>query len=575
MDDLSPDVAAPVVDDTEAAQQAREDAQAGRRMTIGALIISLFLFLGKIAGYAKNSLISGWFTGERAAQADAYYNVYNVIVYGMYTNMEKVLRPAYMPQFVREMKTDGEAPAWRLLSVITNLEFLFLLVLTGVIEIFAPQIVGALWQQLSADPANFALAVKLTRVMAPAIILLSLSLMPELTLHAYKRFSLAAVGEFAFRIMLVVAMAAGIMYLWSPDNPNAIMATALAAILGGLARLVTMLPGLGARLRNYRLLLNPKQNAGAMVVFGLMPPVLVGIIATFLRQTADSIYSDRLGAGMYTYLNFGRQMGDSALQIIPLAVSFVVYPFLSEWAARGEKDKITEALVSMTRIMSFIFVPLSIGMMALSKPIITIMFEHGKMTAEGSALSAVALLCYAPGIIFTALESSINKWYFALQDTKTPNYWGAIMAGVHVAIGYVGVMVLWRNGHIGDAAALAFVALALTISKSAKVILLYALLRKRLGFIDKQKVLAFVGKLALATAVMSLVIYFIGNGLQAPLAAWQPPFMAKKMRMLALFGAIGVGGGVTFLAVAAWMKIEELAMIWGYVREKVQRRLAR
>lgn len=574
MDDYSTDLPQPTSDDSEA-ELAREDAQAGKRMTIGALTISFFLFLGKIAGYLKNSLISGWFTGDRAAQADAYYNVYNVIVYGMYTNMEKVLRPAYMPQFVREMKAEGDGPAWRLLSVITNLEFLFLLVLTAVIEVFAPQIVSGLWPQLSSDPNNFALAVKLARVMSPAIILMSLSLMPELTLHAYKRFTLAATGEFAFRIMLVVAMAAGIMYLWSPENPNAIMATALAAILGGATRLFTMMPGLGARLRHYRLLLNPRENAGAMVVFGLIPPVLVGIIATFLRQTADSMYTDRLGPGMYTYLNFGRQMGDSALQIIPLAVSFVVYPFLSEWAARDDKTRITEALVAMTRIMSFIFVPMSVGMMALSRPIITIMFEHGKMTSQGAALSALALFCYAPGIIFTALESSINKWYFALQDTRTPNYWGALMAGLHVVIGYVGVMVLWRNGHIGDAGALAAVALALTVSKSAKVIILYGLLRPRLAHIDSREVLSFVAKLALATALMALVIYVIGNSLQAPLAGWNPPFAAKKLRSLALFAAVGIGGGGVFLLTAALARIEELGMIWGYVSQKVRKRLAR
>jgi putative peptidoglycan lipid II flippase len=575
MDDLTTDLPPDPAADAAEATLVAEDAQAAQRMTFGALIISFFLLLGKVAGYAKNMLISGWFTGPRAAQADAYYNVYNVIVYGMYTNMEKVLRPAYMPQFVRERKSEGEPEAWRLLSVIANLEFLLLVVLTGLVEVFAPQIVRSLWKQLAADPGSFALTVKLMRVMAPALIPLGMSLMPELTLHAHKRFALAALGEFAFRVMLVAAMAVGLMTLWRPGTPDALMATALAAILGSLTRLCTMLPGLRKELSYYRLLLDPRRLQGAMVVLGLIPPVLVGIIATFLRQAADSVYSDRLGTGMYTYLNFGRQMGDSALQIIPLAVSFVVYPFLSEWAVRGEKDKLTEALVGMTRVMTFMFVPLSVGMMALSRPIITIMFEHGQMTSEGAALSAVALFCYAPGIIFTALESSINKWYFALQDTKTPNYWGAVMAGLHVAIGFVGVMVLWPRGIVGEAGALAFVALALTISKSAKVILLYALLRPRLGFIDRRRVLAFAAKLALATAIMALVIHFIGAALQAPLDQWQPPFMAKKLRMLALFGAVGCGGLITFLGVAALAKIEELAMIWGYLSQKVRARLAR
>lgn len=572
MDDLSLE---PPSDALTHDAQAAADAQAGKRMAIGAVVISFFLFLGKISGYAKSMLIAGWFGGAKIAQADAYNSVYNVIVYAMYTNMEKILRPAYLPQFIREMRSGGEQQAWRLLSVVLNLELVFLLVLTAAIEVFAPQIIRLLWSRLASEPGNFATAVLLLRVMAPATVFLSLSLMPELTLHAYKRFSLPAFGEFAFRTMLVIGMVVGVLLIWRPDNPRAILGAALGVLLGAAMRLVTMVPGLGSKLRHYCLLLNPKGVSGASIVFSLMLPVLVGMIASALRGIADSIYADRIGEGAYTCLTFGRQMGDASLQILPLAVSFVVYPFLSEWAARGEKDKLAEALVGMTRVMAFIFVPISVGLMFLARPIITIMFEHGELTPERAGLSALALFCYAPGLLFFALEGSINKWFFALQDTKTPNYWGAAMAGVHVLIGYVGVMVLYRHGQIGGAGALAAVSLALTISKSLKVIILYGLIRRRLGRIDHAKVLSFAGRLGLATAVMGLAVYFLGHALEAPLLAWTPPFMPQKLRSLALFGAVGLGGGVVFLAVATLTKIEELAMVGGFVMRKVRARLGR
>lgn len=572
MDDLTTDLPQdPRAEEVEAAA----DAQAGRRMAFGAIIISFFLFLGKISGYAKSMLIAGWFGGAKIAQADAYNNVYNVIVYAMYTNMEKILRPAYLPQFIREMRSGGEQRAWRLLSVILNLELVFLLVLTAALELLAPQIIRLLWSRLASEPDNFATAVLLLRFMAPATVFLSLSLMPELTLHAYKRFSLPAFGEFAFRTMLVIGMVVGVLMIWRPDNPRAILGAALGVILGAVMRLATMVPGLWSRLRYYCLLLNPRGVSGAAMVFSLMPPVLVGMIASALRGVADSIYADRIGEGMYTCLTFGRQMGDSSLQILPLAVSFVVYPFLSEWAARGEKDKLAEALVGMTRVMAFIFVPISVGLMFLARPIITIMFEHGELTPERAGLSALALFCYAPGLLFFALEGSINKWFFALQDTKTPNYWGAAMAGLHVLIGYVGVMVLYRNGQIGGAGALAAVSLALTVSKSLKVAILYGLIRRQIGRIDYARALSFAGKLGLATAAMGLTVYCIGNALEAPLLAWTPPLMANKLRSLALFGAVGLGGGAVFLTVAAVTRIEELATVGGFVVRKVRGRLAR
>lgn len=575
MGDLEPDLQSepvgPVDDAT--APAAPDDAHAGRRMALGGIIISFFLFLGKIAGYAKSILISGYFGSD--VRTDAFYKVYNVLIYGTYTNLEKIIRPAYLPQFVRDGKEQGEPKAWELTSLVGNLELLFLLALTVVFEVFAPQIIRLLWPTMAADPVGFPTGILMLRVMAPSTVFLAMSLVPELTLHAYKRFTLPAFAEFTLRVGSAAGIVLGVYLLWDPHGQNGILAAALGAIIGGCLRFFVMLPGLGRRLKHLRPILNPTRDASARTVFSLMPPLLVGMGAAYARNLADTVYADRLGPGMYTYLTFARTMGDSALQILPLAISFVVYPFLSEWAARGEKDKLAEALVGMTRVMAFIFVPISVGMMFLARPIITVVYEHGAMTSADAARSALALFCYAPGLLFFALETSIMKWFFALQDTKTPNYWGAAMAGLNIVIGYIGVMWLWPAGYVGATGALAAVALALTISKTTKVIILFSLLRRRIGRIDRRAALAFAAKLGLAAVLMGIVIYFIGSAMQPVLSVWEPPFAAKKLRMLALAATVGCGGGAVFLATAALLKIEELTMVASYLRDKAGKRLRR
>lgn len=551
--------------------EAAEDAAAGQKMAIGGVIISFFLFLGKIAGYARSMFISGYFGSD--VRTDAFYKVNDILIYGTYTNLEKIIRPSYLPQFVRDGKDEGEPKAWQLTSVVGNLELLFLLLLTVVFEVFAPEIIRLAWPKMAADAIGFPVGILMLRVMAPTVIFLSMSLMPELTLHAYKRFTLPAVAEFCLRVASAAGIVLGVYILWDPQAPHGILAAALGAILGGCLRFFVMIPGLFRKLGNYRLLLNPMRDASARTVFSLMPPLLLGMAAAYARNYADTKYADALGEGMYTNLKFARTMGDSALQILPLAISFVVYPFLSGWAARGEKDKLAESLVGMTRIMAFIFVPISVAMMFLARPIITIVYEHGEMTPEAAARSALALYCYAPGLLFFALETSIMKWYFALQDTKTPNYWGAGMAGLNIVIGYIGVMWLWPAGYLSATGALATVALALTISKTTKVIILFSLLRRQIGYIDRRAALTFTAKLALAAAIMGAIIYLIGHGLAPSLAVWQPPFAPKKMRMLALAMAVGLGGGGVFLVSAALLKIEELATVTRYLAEKVRKRL--
>lgn len=578
MDDLNLAEEPIALPEDEAAQNRADDARAGRRMAFGAIIISFFLFLGKASGYVRSMLMAGWFGGD--ARTDAFYKIYDVVIYGTYTNFEKILRPAYLPQFVRERKAGGEEHAWKLTSVIANLEILVLIVLCAILEIFAPQIVRFSWRNLAADPYAFSVATTLLRVMAPTAVVLSLSLIPELTLHAYKRFTLPAIAEFLFRVMLVGGLIMGVFMLKDPANPKPIMAAALGVILGGSLRFLGMIPGLWSRLRYYRPIFNPAKVPGGMIVLHLMPPIIVGMVTAYARGYADTVYTDIIGSGMYTYLKYGRQMGDAALQILPLAISFVVYPFLSEWAARGEKDKLAEALVSMTRIMAFIFVPLAVINMFMSRPIISIMFEHGELTPEGARFAAISLFCYAPGLLFFALEGSINKWYFALQDTRTPNYWGAAMAVLNIIIGYVGVIVLFQNNMISQAAALGVVSLALTLSKSLKVVILYGLIRRKIGAIDIRQVLVFAIKLAIATVMLAAATYYIIQFLEVPLAQWQPSFLHKpslvnKLRQMALWASVVSGGGLVFLITAAALRVEELQTIGGYLREKIGKRLKR
>lgn len=551
----------------------KEDAQAGRRMTVGALVISLFLFLGKIAGYLKDIFIAKWFGKSHAA--DAYNLIYSNIIFMIYARIEKIMRPIYLPTFVATREKDGEEEAWKLTSTLATLQFLFLLVIVALVMIFAPQIIRTMWGNLAADPEGFKVAVMLLRVTVPTLLLFSLSVMPELTLHAYKRFSLPAFADACFRTALVGVMILGIVFIWSPDHPYAILAAGLGVVIGGALRFLIMLPGLWSKLKYYRPMVNPVGTPAVRTVFALMPPVLVGILASTAREWADSIYAVRLGEGMYTCLRFGRKMGDAPLQIIPLAVSFVVYPFLSEWAARQDKQRLADALVGMTRAMAFFFVPMSVALMLLARPIISLMFEHGEFTAEGAYLSSIALFTYAPGLMFFAMEASINKWYFALGDTRTPNYWGAGMALLHIIIGYIGIMVLYPAGRISDAVALAFLALALTLSKSLKVIVLYGLVVKRIGAIDYRRFLHFVARLALATGLMGISIHVVSNLLDAPLHAWQPPFAEQKLRMAVLAGGVGAVGTVVYLVTAGILRIEEMGMVWAQVRKKLAARRAR
>jgi len=635
--------ARPVTSGEEAQRRKEEDASAGRRMTLATIVVTAFLMVSKVAGLVKEMVLARFF-GAGAA-TDAFKVIYNGFVMVVYTKIEKLERPCFLPLFVKRKETDGDEAAWELAGVVMVLHLLVLIVIAALAFIFAPVIVGTFWPSIQGE--GFRLAVLFMRIMAPALVAFSLSVVPELTLHSYKQFTIPALADACFRIVVLVALVALVLVVWKPDHPNAILSIGIGVALGGAARLFVQLPAfvkrwrvpsmagafahIGAEVRalawytlrsGYKPVLwltaltmsvavviglaktdwpflqrwviyglsgcavgtglyllsvmftgknaaikaatervDAVRNRDAPRLWGLIPPIIVGLTYSSVRQVIDTYCGTEIGEGVYTCLDYARRLPDTMAQILPMAVSFVVYPFLSEWAHRGEKDRLGEALVQTTRIIAFVFIPAAVWMIALRWGVLWFVYSGGEFTPDKQSLTILALLAYAPGMAFFSIEGILNKWYFALDDTRTPNYVGAACAMLHVVIALVGVFKLG----LGDYAIVA-VALALTISKSTKVVILYALLRGRVGKVEWRPIISFAARLAVACAVMGVVLYFVAGALEG--------FMAldgRKSALVHLAAASAIGIPV-FLVVAVVLRIEETSMVINHLKKRVLRK---
>ncbi len=617
-------------------------------MTVAAIIVTVLLTLSKFAGLAKEMLLTRYF-GATAA-TDAFKVVYNSFVFLVYTKIEKLERPCYLPMFVYRKEEDGEEQAWQFAAVVMAIHFLALVAISTLAVVFAPWIISTLWPGLQDE--GFRLAVLLMRLMAPALLAFSLSVMPELTLHSYKEFTIPALAEAAFRIITVVTLAVLAAVVWKPGEARGILAAGIGVVLGGTARLVVQLPAfkrhwqvpsIGRALKQvwaeiraipwwllgaphkpvvwlgaltvsvaltiglakmqwamvgrwllvgvglavvsaalfalHRGTVRPsgdtwlQQQAGAVDadrnrdmsrLWGLIPPIIVGLTYSSLRTYIDSYCGTHIGEGAYSCLDYARRLPDTAAQILPLAVSFVVYPFLSEWAHRGEKDRLADALVQTTRVIAFIFIPATAWMMILRWGVLWLVYGGGEFTPDKQQLSAWALLAYAPGMAFFCIEGILNKWYFALSDTKTPNYVGSACAILHVIIAVMGTFTLG----LGEQAVIA-VALALTISKSVKVLILYAVLRPRIGVIDRRAILLFTLKLAAASAIMAAAVHLSSE------AVLQYVELTGRKSAAIYLAASSVVAVPVFLVSAIALRMEETWVVLDQVKNRLLREKSR
>ncbi len=522
-----------------------EPERTGMLMTVAVIIISVFGFLGKIAGYFKEVLIAKYWGAS--SSVDTFKVVYNGIIFLVYSKVEKLLRPTFLPIFVKHRDQDREDEALAFLGVTGTLVVLVTAAITGLSIGFAPAIIAFGWPEITGQYHD--LAVDLLRIASGAMLLLSMSVVTELTLHAYKRFTAPALADACRQLALVSAIGGLIGYgFFSASSPDGIKAAAWGVLAGAALRFLVQVPALWSKLARARPSLDLR-NPNVRRMLSLMPPVVVGLVFSAGRTYFDSRFGTHAGEGVYASLDYARKITDMPVLILPLAVSLVVYPWVSEWATRQDRERLADSLVAMTRVMAFIFVPLAVGLILLATPAIQLVYQRGEFTFADTLMVKRALVPYAAGLPFLAVEASINKWYFALGDTAT------------ILIAYVGVYRLKR--------AVGVLAAALSISKGLKVIILYLLLRRRIGRIDRNAVLSFVGRLAVGTAVMTVVVLAVSGAFADMLLG------AGNMQRLMFLVVCGGAGVATFLAAAAFMRIEELTMVVGFVQTKIAGKLRR
>ena len=64
--------------------------------------------------------------------------------------------------------------------------------------------------------------------------------------------------------------------------------------------------------------------------------------------------------------------------------------------------------------------PATLGLIALSEPIVRLLFQHGAFTAADTAATAQALMWLALGLPAHVLVKALSPAFFAREDTRTP-----------------------------------------------------------------------------------------------------------------------------------------------------------
>ncbi|NBO64243.1 MAG: murein biosynthesis integral membrane protein MurJ, partial [Acidobacteria bacterium] len=189
--------------------------QAQQRVARSAGVVGIAVMGSRILGLVREQVFATFFGAGFAM--DAFIIAFRVPNLLRDLFAEGALSAAFVTTFSRTITREGERAAWRLASLVNNCLVLILtaVVLCGVL--FAPQIVGVLIDPAAAtsDPETAArtydLAVRMTRIMFPFLLMVSLAAVAMGILNTKDRYGVPASASTLFNVGSIVG---GLFCAW-------------------------------------------------------------------------------------------------------------------------------------------------------------------------------------------------------------------------------------------------------------------------------------------------------------------------------------------------------------------------
>jgi putative peptidoglycan lipid II flippase len=467
---------------------------------------------------------------------------------------EGAMSAAFVPTFTRELKRDGKRAAWEL----GNLVISGLLVATLIISILGIVAAGPLTHWIAADyakvPGKLEATTRATQVMFPFLTLIAVAVACMGMLNALRWFFVPALAPAAFNVMSILSVFI-VVPLMAPLGWDPLVGLAIGTLLGGLGQVAIQAVPLWREGYRFHFHFAPRDSRFREVI-GLMAPGTIGLAAVQVNQLVNMWLATHEGSGAVSYLNLAFRLMYLPIGLFGVSIATAALPMIARHAADDDHPGMRDAVSQALRMMLMLNVPATFGLIALARPIIEMLVQYGKITSHDTSGMALALICYAPGLVGYSAVKIASPTFYALRDSRTPVAISVLSIVVNIALNVTLVRFLSFGG----------LALGTSIAALVNAGLLFWLLRGRLDGIDGRRVSVALLKIVAASIVMAIVAWGIEHELSV-LWAGHGAFRRLVRVGLAVSGGLG-----TLVIMARLLRLEEFDRAFNRVLGRFMRR---
>jgi len=428
-------------------------------ITSAALLIGLASLASRFIGLIRDRLLASSFGAGDAL--DAYYAAFRLPEFFYQFIVLGAVTAGFIPVFIEYLNQKGESEARKLADIIFSTITIILIIICGVIAVFADYLVPLTVPGFSG--LKLTDTILLTRILLIGTVFLGMSAVMGGILQSLRRFMAYAFAPIFYNLGIIIGIIAIVPVL---GVAGIAWGVAIGAFLHfALQALVAVPLGLS------------KFRAPSITHFGfrriivLTLPRVGALTASQINLLILMAFASSLDSGSITVFNLANNLQFVPIGLIGISFAVAAFPIFSDLASSKDLAGLRKSFLGVTRKVFFLIIPATALMLLLRVQIVRILYGAGEFDWSATIRTADVLALFVISLIAQSIVPVLTRVFYALQDSKTPLYIAIFITIINIILAY---LLKDKYGIVGLAA-------SFSISAFMQFGFLWIILRKRLG----------------------------------------------------------------------------------------------
>ncbi len=502
-----------------------------KRLLKSGMIVSAMTLISRVLGLVRDVVVANLMGA--GASADVFFFANKIPNFLRRLFAEGAFSQAFVP-VLTENHAQGDMDKTRELIARAAGTLGVIVSIVTVLGVLGSGVVTALfgfgwfldWMHGGPAAEKFELASLMLKITFPYLWFITFVALSGAILNTLGKFAVSSFTPVFLNVMIILAA-----WFISPQMSQPEIGLAIGVFLGGLVQFLFQIPFL----IKAGVMVKPKwgwRDPGVVKIRTLMIPALFGVSVSQINLLFDTFIASFLQTGSISWLYYSDRLLEFPLGLFGIAIATVILPALSRKHVDSQSEGFAHTMDWGVRMVTLLGIPAMLGLMALAKPMLMVLFMRGEFSPQDVHQASLSLLAYASGLLNFMLIKVLAPGYYSRQDTKTPVKYGIIAMVTNMVFNAI---FAYFYGYVG-------LAIATALSAFVNMALLYRGLHIAGVYQITKRTVFFIIRLVVAGAAMVAAILWQLEDM----SVWLEWSFAHRSGMLGML--IGLGAAA-YLAV--------------------------